>query len=104
MALIDSKTGKIRKTYSIEELKQAANYMRGLNLVCLRAAGSGHAGGTLSAMDFTAALYLHVANLDPEEPFWQDRDRIIWSTGHKAPNLYLGLGMAGYFEVEDVIR
>ena len=104
MALIDSKTGKIRKTYSLEELKEAANYMRGLNLVCLRAAGSGHAGGTLSMMDFTAALYLHAANLDPENPDWQDRDRIIWSTGHKAPNLYLGLGMAGYFDVEDVVR
>ena len=104
MALIDSKTGKIRKRYSIEELEEAANLMRGLNLVSLRAAGSGHAGGTLSAMDFTAALYLHAANLDPEEPFWDGRDRIIWSTGHKAPDLYLGLGMAGYFDVEDVVR
>ncbi|NQS98702.1 MAG: transketolase [candidate division Zixibacteria bacterium] len=104
MALIDSKTGKIRKTYSLEELKEAANYMRGLNLVSLRAAGSGHAGGTMSMMDFTAALYLHAANLDPENPDWDDRDRIIWSVGHKAPNLYLGLGMAGYFDVEDVVR
>ena len=104
MALIDSKTGKIRKTYSLEELKEAANYMRGLNLVCLRAAGSGHGGGTMSMMDFTAALYLHAANMDPESPEWDDRDRIIWSVGHKAPNLYLGLGMAGYFDVEDVVR
>ena len=104
MSLIDSKTGKIRKTYSLNELKEAANYMRGLNMVCLRAAGSGHAGGTMSMMDFTAALYLQAANLDPENPDWEDRDRIIWSTGHKAPNLYLGLGMAGYFEVEDVVR
>jgi transketolase len=104
MALIDSKTGKIRKEYSIDELKEAANYMRGLNLVCLRAAGSGHSGGTLSSMDFTAALYLHAADLDPEDYQWDDRDRIIWSVGHKAPNLYLGLGMAGFFDVEDVVR
>ncbi len=104
MAIIDSKTGKIRKNYTVKELEEAADYMRGLNLVCLRAAGSGHAGGTMSAMDFTAALYLHSANHDPENPDWEDRDRIIWSTGHKAPNLYLGLGMAGYFDVEDVAR
>ena len=104
MPLIDSKTGKIRRNYSITELEFAAKYMRGLNLVCLRAAGSGHAGGTMSIMDFTAALYLHCANLDPQNFQWEHRDRIIWSTGHKAPNLYLGLGIAGFFNVEDVVR
>jgi transketolase len=104
MALIDSKTGKIRKDYSIAELKEWANLMRGYNLVSLCAAGSGHAGGTMSMMDFTAALYLKVANLDPKNPAWDGRDRIIWSTGHKAPNLYLGLGAAGYYDIEDVVR
>ncbi|MEO0097150.1 MAG: transketolase C-terminal domain-containing protein [candidate division WOR-3 bacterium] len=104
MPLIDSKTGKIIKIYTVEELKEIANYLRGLNLVCLAAAGSGHSGGTLSIMDITTALYLHVARLDPKEPFWEDRDRIIWSTGHKAPSLYLGLGIAGFYPVEDVVR
>ncbi len=41
--------------------------MRGYDLVALHAAGSGHAGGTLSIMDITAALYLKVANHDPAE-------------------------------------
>jgi len=104
MPIIDSKTGKIIRNYTVAELVEAAKLMRGYNLVALAAAGSGHAGGTLSIMDVTAALYLHVANHDPKNPFWEDRDRIIWSTGHKAPNLYLGLGMAGYFDVEDVAR
>ena len=39
--------------------------MRGYDLVALCAAGSGHAGGTLSIMDITAALYLRVADHDP---------------------------------------
>lgn len=104
MPLIDSKTGKILKTYTIEELKEIANYLRGLNLVCLAAAGSGHSGGTLSIMDITTALYLAVARLDPKEPFWEERDRIIFSTGHKAPSLYLGLGIAGFYPVEDVVK
>jgi transketolase len=103
MPLVDSTTGKVRKPYAVKDLEEAANMMRGLDLVVLCAEGSGHAGGTLSIMDVTAALYLHVARLDPKEPSWPDRDRIIWSTGHKAPNLYLGLGMAGYFDVEDVV-
>ncbi len=104
MSIVDSKTGKIRKNYSVEELTQAANLMRGYNMVSLCAAGSGHSGGTMSIMDITAALYLHVATHDPKDPLWDGRDRIVWSTGHKAPSLYLGLGMAGYFDVEEVVK
>ena len=103
MALIDSCSGKILREYSNEELKDAANLMRGYDLVALHAAGSGHAGGTLSIMDIAAALYLKIANHDPQNPNWADRDRIIWSTGHKAPSLYLGLGMAGFFPIDDVV-
>ena len=103
MALTDSTTGKIIRDYSIEQLKVAANLMRGYDLVALCAAGSGHAGGTLSIMDITAALYLKVAEHDPNHPLWYGRDRIIWSTGHKAPSLYLGLAVAGFFPVEGVM-
>ena len=103
MALTDSTSGKVIRQYSIEELKDAANLMRGYDLVALNAAGSGHAGGTLSIMDITAALYLKIANHDPQHPDWPDRDRIIWSTGHKAPSLYLGLAFAGFCPVADVV-
>jgi transketolase len=103
MALIDSTSGKIIRDYSIEELQDSAKLMRGHNLVALCAAGSGHAGGTLSIMDITAALYLKIANHDPRNPEWKDRDRIIWSTGHKAPSLYLGLAFAGFCPIEDVV-
>jgi transketolase len=103
MALIDSKTGKVIRDYSVEELQHAANLMRGYDLVVLAAAASGHAGGTLSIMDITAALYLKVADHDPKNANWEDRDRIIWSAGHKAPALYLGLAFAGYHKPEDVV-
>jgi len=103
MALIDSATGKLIRDYSIDELTDEANRMRGYNLVALHAAGSGHAGGTLSIMDITAALYLKVANHDPHNPNWPDRDRIIWSTGHKAPSLYFGLAFAGFCPIDDVV-
>jgi transketolase len=103
MALRNSTNGEITRHYSIEELKDAANLMRGYDLVALNAAGSGHAGGTLSIMDITAALYLRVAEHDPGHCLWEDRDRIIWSTGHKAPSLYLGLAFAGFCPLEDVV-
>ncbi|HUN88556.1 MAG TPA: transketolase [Terriglobales bacterium] len=102
MALIDSKTGQITRRYTIEELAEQANLMRGYDLACLYAAGSGHAGGTLSIMDITAALYLRVADLDPNDPLWEKRDRVIWSTGHKAPSLYLGLAFAGAYDKKDM--
>jgi transketolase len=102
MAILNSKTGQIRKKFSQKQLVEAANYMRGVNLVSIFLAGSGHPGGTLSIMDITAALYLKIANLDPKNPDWEDRDRIIFSAGHKAPALYIGLAMAGYFPIEEV--
>jgi len=103
MPIMNSKTGKIRQAYTIAQLEEAAAVMRAYDMVALHAAGSGHSGGTLSIMDITAALYLHVANHDPKDAFWKKRDRIVWSVGHKAPSLYIGLGMAGYFNIDDVV-
>ena len=103
MALRDATTGLVRKTYSLDELREAACLMRGYNLVALCAAGSGHAGGTLSIMDIAAALYLRAAEHDPKHPDWPDRDRILWSAGHKAPALYVSLGIAGFCPLEDIV-
>ncbi len=103
MPIYNAFSKTVVRDFSIEELEQAARLMRGYDLVALCAAGSGHSGGTLSMMDIVAALYLKVANHDPNVPEWPERDRIIWSGGHKAPALYLGLGFAGYFPIEDVV-
>lgn len=103
MPLLDSAGGQVRRTYSVDDLREAAALMRGYNLVALHAAGSGHAGGTLSIMDIAAALYLRAARHDPANPEWPDRDRILWSAGHKAPSLYVGLAFAGFFPVEEVV-
>ena len=88
---------------SIEELRQAAAEMRAINVIDIFAAGTGHPGGTLSIMDIAAALYLRVLNHDPKDSAWPDRDRVFWSAGHKAPALYVALGKAGYFPLEDTV-
>src|SRR5438445_11882201 len=103
MAIMDSIACRPIREYSIDELKRQAALMRGYTLTALCAAGSGHAGGSLSIMDVTAALYLRCANHDPENPEWPRRDRILWSGGHKAPALYMGLAFAGYFDKKDVM-
>ncbi|MGB9512392.1 MAG: transketolase, partial [Candidatus Acidiferrum sp.] len=87
----------------VDQLKAAAAEMRAMDVVSIFAAGSGHPGGTLSVMDLAAALYLNVLNHDPSDPAWPHRDRVFWSAGHKAPALYVSLGRAGYFPLDDVV-
>jgi len=88
---------------TVEQLESAAADMRAMNIVSIFAAGSGHPGGTLSVMDIAAALYLNELNHDPSNPNWPERDRVFWSAGHKAPALYVALGRAGYFPLDDVV-
>jgi len=104
MPLVDSQTDRTIREYPVEELRKQAAYMRGLNLIALCAAGSGHSGGTLGVMDIAAALYLRVARHDPKNPQWEDRDRIIWSAGHKAPAFYTSLAVSGYFDERELVR
>ena len=104
MPIIDSKTGKIKKDYTIEELIEKAQEMRAYNMVAITAAGSGHTGGTLSIMDIAAALYLKKIRHDPTNPNWEERDKVFWSVGHKAPALYVALAEAGYFPLEETVK
>lgn len=89
---------------TISELEKTARRMRAYNVLAIHCAGSGHNGGTLSIMDIAAALYLEVMNHDPKNPALEERDRCIWSAGHKAPALYVALAEAGYCDIEDVVR
>lgn len=104
MNRINSHTTTLGAAMTIEQLRERANYMRGLNLISLCCAGSGHSGGTLSMMDILAALYLKVARHDPKNPRWDMRDRILWSAGHKAPALYVSLAVSGYYPEEEVAK
>ncbi|MDN5327242.1 MAG: transketolase [Moorella sp. (in: firmicutes)] len=70
------------------------------------AAGSGHPGGSLSAVEIVTALYFKVMRLDPERPDWPERDRFVLSKGHAAPVLYAALAERGFFAVDklDTLR
>ncbi len=102
MGLIDSRTGQEWRLSGVE-LQEAARRMRALDVVSIHAAGSGHPGGTLSIMDVAAALYLNEARLDPKNPRWPERDRIFFSTGHKAPTIYSALAVLGLYTAEEVV-
>lgn len=61
---------------------------------------SGHPGGSLSISDVLAYLYFKEMNIDPANPKWPERDRLVLSKGHTAPGLYSALANRGYFPVE----
>lgn len=66
------------------------------------AAGSGHPGGSLSAVEIVGALYLRVLHHDPSDPAWPDRDRFILSKAHCVPVLYAYLAECGYLPEEEL--
>lgn len=67
------------------------------------AAGTGHPGGSLSAIDFLTYLYNEELRVDPENPKKDERDRFVLSKGHVAPALYSVLAQKGYFPEEDLL-
>ncbi len=91
------------KVETIEELKQASNELRAHTLIALHAAGSGHSGGSLSAMDFIAALYLKKLNHDPSNPQLESRDRVFFSKAHVVPALYAALAKSGYVDIKEIM-
>lgn len=65
-------------------------------------AKSGHPGGSLSFADTLAYLYFAKMNVDPNNPKWEDRDRLVLSKGHCAPGLYAALALRGYFDESEI--
>lgn len=59
--------------------------------------GDGHPGPALSCADIVAALYFRIMRVDPSDPAWEDRDRLILSKGHACPILYAALAEKGYY-------
>ncbi len=63
-------------------------------------AKSGHPGGSLSIADLLAYLYWKELNINPADPQWAARDRVVLSKGHAAPALYGALAHRGYFSTD----
>ncbi|MCF7849610.1 MAG: transketolase [Kiritimatiellales bacterium] len=60
-------------------------------------AGSGHIGGALSLVEIMHTLYYRIMKVDPANPAWSGRDRLVLSKGHAAPVLYVALAYKGFF-------
>ncbi len=87
---------------SLEDMKGVTKRLRRHIVTMIGRAGSGHPGGSLSAVEIVTALYFKVLRHNPSDPCWADRDRFILSKGHAAPLLYATLGECGYFPVDEL--
>jgi transketolase len=87
---------------SSEDLTAVCKRLRRDIVTMIGKAGSGHPGGSLSAVEIVATLYWKVMHHKPTDPTWKDRDRFILSKGHAAPVLYAALAECGYFPIKEL--
>lgn len=64
-------------------------------IVSTTVAGSGHPGGSMSSLHLVLMLY-SLLNHRPDDPCWEDRDRLLVSMGHISPCVYAVLAEFGY--------
>jgi transketolase len=86
-----------QKDMDLESLKETARNFRKEILETIYEAGSGHPGGSLSAVEILITLYYYKMRHKPENPCWPIRDRFIMSKGHASPLVYVTLANCGYF-------
>lgn len=65
-------------------------------------AGSSHIGSMLSIADIVSVLYCDVLKVDPSQPRWSQRDRVILSKAHAGAILYAALAEKGFFPIHDL--
>jgi transketolase len=82
----------------VADLRAIAKTLRRDVVTMVHRAGSGHCGGSLSAVDILVLLYWETMRIRPREPAWEDRDRFILSKGHACPALYAALARRGYLD------
>ncbi len=87
----------------LNHLKLTAVRARQLIIRSIHAAGTGHPGGSLSAIDYLTYLYQSELCVDPSDPENPDRDRFVLSKGHVAPALYAALAQKGFFPETELL-
>jgi transketolase len=80
------------------ELKKIAFKIRKNVVRMIKAGDAGHVGGALSIAEMLAALYFKIMKVDPNNPAWRERDRLVLSAGHKCLALYAVLADRGFFD------
>lgn len=80
--------------------EKARDIRKGIIEIAYKAQGPSHPGPSLSIADVVAALYFRFMKIDPANPKWEERDRLVLSKGHACPVIYSALAEKGYFDKE----
>lgn len=80
------------------ELEELAAKIRLDTLCSIKKMGQGHLGGSFSIVELLAVLYGKQLRINPQDPQWADRDRLVLSKGHAGAALYSALANTGYFD------
>lgn len=83
-------------------LKRKAVEIRRKLLTMIYEAGAGHTGGSLSCTDILTVLYYHTMNIDPRNPYDDNRDRYVQSKGHSVEAYWAILADKGFFPEEEL--
>jgi transketolase len=86
----------------LAELAERARGVRRDIISMTYRAGSGHPGGSLSVTDLLVALFFEEMRVDPAQPNWADRDRLVLSKGHAAPALYAVMAQKGFLPHDEL--
>ncbi|TVR62319.1 MAG: transketolase [Spirochaetaceae bacterium] len=86
----------------VRDLARKAQEFRVQVLNMVFNAQTGHIGGAFSVAEILTSLYFHHLRLDPENPGWEGRDRLLFSKGHACAMLYTALAHRGFFPVEEL--
>ena len=87
---------------SNEKDKITVNIIKGLVMDSVTNANSGHPGGPMSLADFTYILYSEFLNINPSNPDWSNRDRVVLSVGHACMVLYSMLFLSDFLDMKDL--
>lgn len=82
----------------LEYLKKITKKIRYKLIKMSNMANTGHLAGALSCVDLLVALYWEILNIDPNNSYKYDRDRLIFSKGHAISALYTVLALRGFFD------
>ncbi len=86
----------------LKELRIFSRTIRMETIKCMGSIGVGHIGGSLSISDLLAVLYGVQMNYNPNNPHWEQRDRLVVSKGHSGPAVYSALALSGFFNPSEL--
>ncbi len=102
MFQIDLEQQETLSEEQLSTLSQMWQRCAGRVIISTTLAKSGHPGGSLSCLHALLIMYA-IMRHKPDDPDWEQRDRMVVSIGHISPAVYAVLSEYGYFPEEDFL-